>query len=360
MEVRCTGVAIGTLVHTARGCRPINNLAAGEHVWSFDPKQCLWRLTGTRDVTVRSLTIDMCYLHVAGEYLALAADHLVWVAKDQTPAARGGAGPERSPEEWRGQWVQARALEPGASLLSRVGVVAVMQPVLRRCEVLCVAEIETSDPHTFAVGTAGILVHNRTPALAAGQIHTLTAQHTGAQHVLTLPPIDESHVFDGCILPGGVLHGLHHIAGPYVIQQAVAFVVPGHGIMVPGPGGAQVARTVDLRVTPALSVTGDAPFAARIDVIDPATNAVLGTKNSSSFFPLNWTRAQVIQAIYEAFTNYVVATELPPVGRGLAARTDGGVRLLLHVATQGGGPGMISSGYPHGPQPLVTAAHAPQ
>jgi hypothetical protein len=139
----------------------------------------------------------------------------------------------------------------------------------------------------------------------------------------------------------------------------VPITVAGHTVMTTNPAGGAVALIVNLRITPALSVTGDAPFAARVEVIDPGTNAVLATKNNSTFFPLKWTRPQVVQAIYEALTNYVVATGLTPIGNGLRATTDGGVRLSLPVAAPAGIPTLIDSGYPLGAQPLVTAAQAP-
>ena len=78
-------------------------------------------------------------------------------------------------------------------------------------------------------------------------------------------------------------------------------------------------------------------------------------------FPVNWTAAQVIQAVYEATYNYVIARGIPPIGRGLPADTDLGVALRLHINTNAAGvPGLICSGYPNGPQPLVTAGQAPQ
>jgi hypothetical protein len=233
--------------------------------------------------------------------------------------------------------------------------------VLRESETACIAELETGDLHNYAAGPPGVLVHNRNPALAAGQVHQLVAQGTGGQHALTLPPIDEDHIFRGFLEPGTlVLHGLHHLTVAFAIQQGVPITVAGHTVMTTSPAGGPVARTVNLRITPALSVTPDAPFAARVEVIDPGTSAVLAAKNNSTFFPLNWTGAQVVQAIYEALTNYVIATGLTPIGNGLRATTDGGVRLSLHVAAPACIPALIDSAYPLGAQPLVTAAQAPQ
>jgi Bacterial EndoU nuclease len=185
--------------------------------------------------------------------------------------------------------------------------------------------------------------------------------YQGAQVLFTLPPIDEDHIFRGFFRHGTIgLEGLHHIPAPAVIPAGV-ITVANHAIMTTNAAGGQVNRIVNLRLTPAqgLVVTGDAPFEARVEVIDPGTNVVIARKNNSSFFPMNWTRDQIAQAIYEAATNYVTATGNLPVGRTLPADTDLGVRLLLHTRAPAGVPIRISSGYPRGAQPAVTAAHVP-
>jgi hypothetical protein len=231
----------------------------------------------------------------------------------------------------------------------------------RQGEFVRLAELETTGLHNYAVGPFGLLIHNRNPALMAGQTHDLTVQATGVQLQLTLSPIDQDHIFLGVLdAAAGAFDGLHHFAGPFAIQQGVPINVPGHTVLEPNPAGGHVPRVVNLRVTPLHAASGDAPFDARVQVIDPGTNAVLVTKPRSTFFPLNWTRAQVVQAIYETLVRYVESTGLPPIGPGLRATTDAGVRMRLHVAGNAGIPNRIISAYPLGAQPLVTAAQAPQ
>jgi hypothetical protein len=361
MEDGKTGVVQETLVHTCQGSCSAHALVTGDHVWSFDNEVHQWRVGSIRAMAVRSVKASMSYVRVSGRVLGLGCRQLVWAQPrlPQAPVFRGWNDEESVPGLCN--WVPAQNLIPGDRVLSRSGYLVVEGNVLRHDMATCLAELETGDLHNFAVGPQGVLVHNRNPALAQGQVHQLIARGTGAQQTLTLPPINQDHIFAGLLEPGmRILHGFHHFTGAFTIQQGVPISVVAHTLMAANPPGGQVARTVNLRITPAHSATGDAPFAARVDVLDPATGALLGTKDPSTFFPLNWTRAQVIQAIYEAFANYVVATGLPPVGPGLQASTDTGVRLLLHVIAPAGTPTMIDSGYPHGPQPRVIAAQAPQ
>jgi hypothetical protein len=273
-------------------------------------------------------------------------------------STEGGGRPARN----SGSWVEAKNLTPGDRVLSIAGPLLVERNVIVEGEAASLVELETGALHNYAVGHFGVLIHNRIPALADGQTHTLTVQATGTQLQLALPPIDQDHIFRGLLdLAIPVLHGLHHLAGQPAIQQGVPILVPGHVVMTPSPAGGQAPRVVNLRVIPAISVTGDAPFAARVEVIDPGTNTVLATKKNSTFFPSNWTVAQVLQAVYEATCNYIVGNGIPPIGNGLQAMTDGRVAMLLHIAANAGGlPALIRSGYPHGPQPRVTGAQAPQ
>jgi hypothetical protein len=185
---------------------------------------------------------------------------------------------------------------------------------------------------------------------------------TGAQVQFTLPQIGRDHIFRGFFRAGTVfLEGLHHIPAPPAIPPGGVITVANHTIMTTNAAGRQVTRIVELRLTPAqgLVVTGDAPFEARVEVIDPATNGVIARKNNSSFFPMNWTQDQVVQAIYEAATNHVTVTGNLPVGRTLPADTDAGVRMLLHTRAPARVPVLISAGYPRGAQPAVTAARVP-
>jgi hypothetical protein len=359
MEDRQTGVTEGILVHTLQGKRPANELAPGDQIWSFDCEFRQWRLTNIRRLAVQPVKADMSHLQAGGTYLVLGCSQLVWAE------GRDVVGQSAKVDGWcaerSGSWVEAKNLLPGDRILSVTGPLVVESNAVVEGEEIRIAELETFIPHNYAVGPLGILIHNRIPALAAGQTHNLTVQGTGAQRQLTLPPIDEDHIFLG-VLDAAVpsFDGLHHFAGAFAIQQGVPINIPGHNVIEPTPAGGHVLRVVDLRITPLHAASGDAPFDARVELIDPGTNAVLASKPRSTFFPLNWTRPQVIQAIYESLTHYVERTGLPPVGVGLQGDTDAGVRMRLRVAGIAGIPIRIITAYPHGAQPLVTAAQAPQ
>jgi hypothetical protein len=260
-------------------------------------------------------------------------------------------------------WVPAHNLRPGHKLLARSGATfSVSRAVLNAAGPLQVVEIYTEDLHNYAIGARGVVVHNRNPALAAGQAHVVTVPGTGAQVNLTLPPIDMPHIVNGCILPGtALLDGFHHFTTAAAIQRGVAILLTGHAVMTTTAAGLSVMQNVNMRVVPLVSATHDAPFDASVEVLDPATHAVIATKASSSFFPVNWSQQQITQAAYEAMIHYVENTGLQPIGRGISARTDFNVRLQLRVQAGAGGiPVRVYSAYPHGAQPGVTAAQAPQ
>ena len=361
MEERDSGVAVGTLVHTPEGGRTAHELTSGDTIWSFDNESCQWRLAAIRNVAVELVKADMSYLRVAGVVIGLGCCQLVLAEGRSSLEPSDDGRAEVRPVTRSGSWVQAKDLQPGNRVLSISGPLLVEGNAFQQGKLVRLAELETSALHNYAVGLCGLLIHNRNPTLVAGQSHTLTVQATGTWYQLTLPPIDQDHVFLGVLhaaIPS--FDGLHHLAGAIAIQQGVPIAVPGHTVTEPTPGGGHVLRVVDLRITPLHAASADAPFDARVELIDPGTNAVLASKPRSTFFPSNWTRAQVIQAIYESLIHYVERTGLPPIGAGLHDYTDAGVRMRLHVAGNGGIPTRIISGYPHGAQLQVTAAQAPQ
>lgn len=348
------GVSEGTCVSGAQGRHLVQELAPGDQISSYDCESGQWLTTVVRRVVVRPVKANMAYLQVRGTELGLEACQLVWAERR---AANTGDQSVSMPQSW----VEAQNLIPGDRVFSLAGSLQVeLNAVVEMAEVRLV-ELETESRHCYAVGDLGVLVHNRIPPLTDGQTHVLTVQATGGSHQLTLPPIDQQHIFQGFLDPAiPILHGLHYLAGQPAIQKNAPVDVAGHVMRVADPAGGWMPQIVTLRVIPEISVTGDAPFAARVEVFDPATKALLVTKKRATFFPANWTPDQVLQAVYEATCNYVVAKEISPVGRGLRGATDGGVALLLHIDAAAGAPRLICSGYPDGPQPLVTAAQAPQ
>jgi hypothetical protein len=256
--------------------------------------------------------------------------------------------------------MEAKKLAPGDWVLSTAGPLLVERNDLMQGKDVRLVEFGTGYPHSYAVGSPGILVHNRQPALADGQQHNVQA--AGGQVAFTLPPIERDHIFRGFFRAGTtVLEGLHHFPASPAVHPGGVITVANHTVTTTNVAGGHVARIVDLRITPAqgLVVTGDAPFEARVEIIDPATGGVIAWKNNSSFFPMNWTQDQVIQALFEAAMNYVAATGNLPVGSRMPADTDAGVRMLLHTRAPAGVPILISTGYPRGAQPTVTAAHVP-
>ncbi len=205
---------------------------------------------------------------------------------------------------------------------------------------------------------------NPNPPLAVGQTISVTCTATAAQFLVTLPPIKNDHIFLGHIPFGTTdLEGFHHFTpGPgMVIQRQVPLLVPNHHVVALDAHGNTNIRIVDVRITPAHPSSSHAPFQAKVEVLDRANHAnILAYKTASTFFPVQWTQAQVIQAIYEAHLNYVRDRGLLPIGIGLPSVTDASVRMVLHVRTdKHGNPDLIYSSYPNGPQTKVGPAQAP-
>jgi hypothetical protein len=207
------------------------------------------------------------------------------------------------------------------------------------------------DPAAFLLTRRMHRVANPNPPLGAGQTVSVIAAGTGATVSVTLPPIDTRHVFSGGIRHGSTdLEGFHHFAAPpgLVIQQWTAILIPAHTVFAIDAGGNRSPLAVALRVTPTHQSSLDAPFDAEVEVLDPTNHTtVLAGKLRSTFFPLNWTQGQVLQAIYQGYLNYVRDNGFLPIGMGLDTVTDANVGMVLRVkAGSRGTPRLIYSGYP--------------
>jgi hypothetical protein len=207
-------------------------------------------------------------------------------------------------------------------------------------------------------------VPNANPPLAAGQVISVTHAATGMQIQIKLPPFKSDHIFLGEIPFGkSDLEGFHHFtANPgTILQRQIPLLVLKHQVVALDAHGNPNSRIVDMRITPAHASSQHAPFQAKVDVLDRANHTnILAYKTAGTFFPIQWAQGQVVQAIYQAYVNYVRDRALLPIGIGLSSVTDANVRMMLHVRTdKSGNPDLIYSSYPNGPQTKVGPAHAP-
>lgn len=143
---------------------------------------------------------------------------------------------------------------------------------------------------------------NPTPLLAAGQTISVTCAATGAHVQVKLPPIKTDHIFLGEIPFGTTdLAGFHHFTSHpgVVIQRQIPLLVPRHQVVALDARGNTNLRIVAVRITPAHSSSWHAPFQAKVELLDSSNHAtILAYKIASTFFPVQWTQVQVIQAIY--------------------------------------------------------------
>lgn len=134
----------GTLVQTAAGEKPIEEVQAGDVVLSFDPERSNAstgepeRQNVTRTFTrTSSVVLD---IHVGKETITATPEHPFWVI---------GAG-----------WTAAGELRRGSALLTKDGVIVHIDYVDRRQGLFSVYNFEVSTAHTYYVSRLGLLVHN--------------------------------------------------------------------------------------------------------------------------------------------------------------------------------------------------------
>lgn len=151
--------------------KPIEQVEAGERVWAYDPKTQAW---SSREV-IRPLEHDydgdVIRIIVGGQPIEATGNHPFWVASgsnlSERPAAHDVPAAERAATESRaGRWVEARSLLPGDLLVIRSGQMATVEEVAARRAKLKVYNLQVADLHTYAVGEAGIAVHNKAMQIA--------------------------------------------------------------------------------------------------------------------------------------------------------------------------------------------------
>jgi hypothetical protein len=151
--------APGTLVHTPRGPRRIEELCAGDEV-------CVWdfavNATAHRTVArvIESTTSHLQRVSTADDAIMATRLHSFWSDTDQ-------------------QWKEARKLWPGDTLLTvneRPIPVCSVEPIFLNSPTF---NLEVNGIHNYFVGTGGVLVHNGVEALveesAADVAHKFTS-----------------------------------------------------------------------------------------------------------------------------------------------------------------------------------------
>jgi hypothetical protein len=128
-----------TLVVTASGLIPIDQVAPGTEVWAFDEE------TGERSLrkvssTAFHLAEDGLLLTVGGETLRTTAEH---------PFFTGS-----------GEWVEAARLQVGQEVQSLGGELLRVEKLEKRDGRFAVFNFEVDEDHSYFVGDGAVLVHN--------------------------------------------------------------------------------------------------------------------------------------------------------------------------------------------------------
>jgi len=157
----------GTPVSTESGQKPIEQVQPGERVWAYSLGQGEWALRPVLE-TYEFLDRDFVRLQVGGEQIVSTAGHPFWVIRGDELNNRPRPEHIREAEQelldghsqLPGRWVDATDLQPGDVLFLRDGRQLPVESVELFEELQPTYNFAVGDLHTYAVGTAGILVHN--------------------------------------------------------------------------------------------------------------------------------------------------------------------------------------------------------
>jgi RHS repeat-associated protein len=161
----------GTLVVTAAGMAPIEQVEVGESVWSYDHEAEQWELrevllTFEHDYFGDLVTLKLEFDDGSTDEITATGNHPFWVVEGEELAERPAV--EKLPEAGRivnpygtgGRWTEARWLRLGDHFLTRTGKSATVAGLIIRTERVKVYNLHVEGLHLYAVGEHGVLVHN--------------------------------------------------------------------------------------------------------------------------------------------------------------------------------------------------------
>ena len=135
----------GTLIQTAEGTKPIEEIRAGDVVLSVDPER-----TDAGSVRPQGQIVTQTFQRVASEVVDIHIGKTTITATLEHPFWVVGAG-----------WTVAGELRRGSALLTKDGIVVHVDSIERREGKFKVYNFEVSGTHTYYVAGVGILVHNQ-------------------------------------------------------------------------------------------------------------------------------------------------------------------------------------------------------
>ncbi|HEX7174811.1 MAG TPA: RHS repeat-associated core domain-containing protein [Pyrinomonadaceae bacterium] len=155
----------GTLVHTADGARPIEEIKAGDRVlsWNEESRQAEYQKVAQTFVRRAEALILVTVEGAENAPLGTTDEHPFYVHR-----ARDCLGDGDADEDDEGEWVGAAMLRVGDHVRRPAGGWVRVLKVERRAESATVYNFEVENTHTYFVSALGVLVHNSCKTLQPG------------------------------------------------------------------------------------------------------------------------------------------------------------------------------------------------
>ncbi len=167
----------GTVVFTSAGPVSIERVAEGSLVWASDPDRGTWELKEAVRLLSHTYSGDMITITTGGGTVRATGNHPFWVVRGTGLESRPEAADVPSTDRGNGvygRWVEARSLRRGDELRTRNGNTTV-NGVTTEITDTTVYNLTVTGYHTYSVGTAGFLVHNKGAAESSASAGYTTA-----------------------------------------------------------------------------------------------------------------------------------------------------------------------------------------
>ncbi len=154
----------GTLVLTADGLRPIEQVEVGEMVACADTTSGDWTFCAVVETLQHFHTGVLVAVVVDDSTIVGTGNHPFWVAEADGLGTRPlavDAGADALLVSERGRWVQASDLRAGDIVLLANGEKSFVTSVSQSSNDVAVFNLRVADYQTYAVGEAAVLVHNK-------------------------------------------------------------------------------------------------------------------------------------------------------------------------------------------------------
>jgi RHS repeat-associated protein len=154
----------GTLVFTASGSKPIEDIQIGEYVWSYDHDSISWTHKAVTQCFNHQYLGKLFSIEINGETIESTSNHPFWVVEGKELENRPNSEDVGECERIltpRGRWIAAENLQIGDIVMSYSKGATPITNIKNYVASLTVHNLEIDDFHCYAVSGTGILVHNK-------------------------------------------------------------------------------------------------------------------------------------------------------------------------------------------------------